>query len=280
MSTPELIAYIRQQLKMGTAKDSIKQTLSALGWAEGDLNDAFSEIEPAPIAPVDAPVASVETPVVVQELAQSTAPAEGHKGVWAVLIVFLVLLGAGGAYAAYQYDLFSSPTVPAPVPVVHKALPLQPASPVATTTPINASSTTSTANTGNAKSEIDKYGVDLFTLKQGATTVEKMLGTTKTTIIYTRTLDTIERKTMGMEVSGAKTTITITISLTAVTTLPSDIQAGEKQIAADCKVGPTSVNCVTGQKILNYMKTRCVPLTTNEAVSVCEITAVTSAVLN
>jgi|GEM_PF-4027167 len=142
MITSELKTYVQQQLGAGVAKDVIKQNLAAKGWDMRDVDDAFIAIEssqsaqtvtPAPVAQ-----ASVQTPI--QDSVQPVA-STSHKGVWMIAVVILLLLSAGSAYAAYQYDLFA---VLMPVPAV---------SPVATiTAPITDATTTPLASAIDAES--------------------------------------------------------------------------------------------------------------------------------
>jgi hypothetical protein len=123
MITPELQTYIRQQIGAGITKEVIMQNLSAKGWNVQDVNDTFLAIESE------------------QSTQAATPPvaSTSHKGMWATVIILLLLfLGAGGAYAAYAYGLFASPA-PTLIPV---ATTTESVLPVATTE--TATSTVST----------------------------------------------------------------------------------------------------------------------------------------
>lgn len=132
MITQELKAYIREQLNAGAAKEAIKSTLVKSGWSDGDLEDAFVAVagaSPAPViaaspinhmpapaqnlmrpASIVAPAQQANRmPVSAQNLMQPTA-AHSHKGTWAIVVIVLVLLIAGGAlFLASAAGLISLP---------------------------------------------------------------------------------------------------------------------------------------------------------------------------
>ncbi|MDD5721161.1 MAG: hypothetical protein PHT16_01790 [Candidatus Pacebacteria bacterium] len=91
MITPELQTYIRQQLRAGVAKDTIRQNLSVNGWNSQDLDEAFL---------------SIENPQSSQ-IVTSSVVSFGHKMMLIIVIVFLLFVGVGGAFAAYHYGLFN-----------------------------------------------------------------------------------------------------------------------------------------------------------------------------
>jgi len=137
------------------------------------------------------------------------------------------------------------------------------------------SSATSTAITSDAKSEIDKYGVDLYTLTQGMITLEKSINTKKFEITYTRTGDSVVRKAVSIDTSGGKTTLTNTIDLNFKSNLPALIKQMEDEIAANCKVTVTT-ECTQSKKALVYLKASCVSLQSNEATADCVMAAAMS----
>lgn len=126
MITQELTAYVRQQLEMGIGKDAIQKTLLDLGWVEGDIQGAIFEIERSQSAQTNTP--ALDAGISAKDPVQSA----GHKGVVAAAIVLVLLLGVGGTFAAYQYNLFSPPAV---MPIVQKALPAATAAPASSTPP-------------------------------------------------------------------------------------------------------------------------------------------------
>jgi hypothetical protein len=120
MITPELQAYIRQQLGTGTTKEVIKQNLFTQGWNEQDLSEAFLAVE------------NVQFPKAFFPPLQQSIKPKGHKGKWAIIVLVFLLVGSGSAYAAYHYGLFNkiftqNITMP---PVVTTTLPKSDISPV------------------------------------------------------------------------------------------------------------------------------------------------------
>lgn len=110
MVSSQLLDYIRQQLAAGISKEEIIKSLVANNWQVADINEAFAafpspQLTPPPV--VQAPTQNFAQPVV-----------SSHKGIWAVAVVFLLLIGAGGAFAAYQYGLFTSPVATTATPPV------------------------------------------------------------------------------------------------------------------------------------------------------------------
>jgi hypothetical protein len=149
MITPELNAYIRQQLGIGTAKDVIKKTLSEKGWSEQDLNDAFAAIETQPQSPSPQKIIPPSQPI------NQPVSSGGHKGVLAIIVVIVLLLCAGGAFAAYYFGLFATP---APA-TTNLLMPTMPAVTTASSTPSNITSIPATTistllNSGSTTMEI------------------------------------------------------------------------------------------------------------------------------
>lgn len=102
MVSLQLLDYIRQQLAAGIPKEEISKSLIASSWQVSDINEAFASISPSP-----------STQVPVQNSVQPTV--SSHKGMMPVVIVLFLLVGVGGAFAAYHYGIFTSPvatTVP------------------------------------------------------------------------------------------------------------------------------------------------------------------------
>ena len=126
MITQDLIAYIRQQIGAGILRSTIEQTLLAKGWHEQDIAEAFSVVQNSQVQPSTTPPATPTTPSTtpassmppiaqkpsqipeIKTSAQNFVMADkprGHFWVWALVIVLLLL--AGGAFAAYESGLFS-----------------------------------------------------------------------------------------------------------------------------------------------------------------------------
>jgi hypothetical protein len=215
MITQELKAYIREQLDAGVAKDAVKNTLSISGWSAQDVDDAFVAVESkAPAGPVT-PITTV-TParMPVQNLMQP-APSRSHTGMWIIAIAILLLVVAGGVFAAGYFGLIAlpflsstasstpvtmvttvsstttAPVVVPPIIISPAQSPLPAVSGASTTTSTTTiTTTTSTTTSSSSKSEIEKYGTDLFKLKQGVTTVSKSVPS-KVTIVYTKTGNTV-----------------------------------------------------------------------------------------
>lgn len=100
MHTPELIAYIKQQLAVGVTRADVSAALSASGWAQADINAAFEIVAPAPVSPQPSlPSLSREAAPVI-----TMAPASSHPRMRTLLIAsaFIVLAGGAVAYAYAQ----------------------------------------------------------------------------------------------------------------------------------------------------------------------------------
>jgi len=249
MITPELQTYVRQQLGAGVGREMIKQNLASKGWKMQDVNEVFI---------------SIENPQTEQSFLPPTK-SESHTGRWAIATIILILVSASGAYAAHYYNLITIPFLPVTTPAV----------PVATTTPTQsepAPTATSTAITNNIKSEIDKYGVDLYILAQGTTVLEKTIDAKKFELTYTRTIDSVVRKVIEIGVSGGKTTLTSTIDLNSKDALLEMIKQIENEITANCNTTET-IECTQSKKALSYLKTNCLSAGSNEERGTCIMTA-------
>ena len=142
MVSPQLLDYIRQQLAAGVSKEEISKALIANSWQVVDINEALAAFpSPQLVTPPPVVQAPIQNPV-------QPAISRGHKGVWATVIVLLLLVGAGGAYAAYQYGLFTSPTITTtvvlPSPVANTAV-------STTSLPENSSASSTTQQSFNTK---------------------------------------------------------------------------------------------------------------------------------
>jgi hypothetical protein len=61
MVNPELVKYIKDELLIGSDLETIKNKLVIAGWAEGDINQAFSQVNVVQSATAISPVSSVST---------------------------------------------------------------------------------------------------------------------------------------------------------------------------------------------------------------------------
>ena len=143
----------------------------------------------------------------------------------------------------------------------------------------NIESTTVKPTTNQVKSEIDKYDVELYTLRQGVTSVSKIIDGINRTITYTRSMNSIERKVNFSRPDGSSNTLTATIDLDAKDKLPAAINEMEDEFARDCKNASTK-ECSASKMTLDYIKANCVAIQTNEEVSACMIAGVMSAWAN
>jgi hypothetical protein len=123
MITPELLSYIREQLKAGSVRDTITQSLTASGWKAEDINAAFislgvaaesaapaqpaapQEIHyPPVVAPATSAAAEPAASPVTAQPAQSARPRRSFARIFFITLIILVVLGiAGGvAYAFFE----------------------------------------------------------------------------------------------------------------------------------------------------------------------------------
>lgn len=109
MVTDSLLTYIKQQLAKGTAREIIEKNLLAAGWRNEDVIAAFNQtgVTPATSFVQTSAQASpvVNSPIIQASSIQSTEPSKSLGRIIPKLIILLllVLLGAGGAYAYFNY---------------------------------------------------------------------------------------------------------------------------------------------------------------------------------
>ncbi len=133
-----------------------------------------------------------------------------------------------------------------------------------TTMVVAKATTTATVIPTKKQSEIDKYGVDLFTLKEGTTTkiISSSLGETVT---YVKNNDSVFRK-YEKKNKNESTSSSATISLIAKAYLEDMIS----KIETECKpTNFTSTDCTKIKKAYDHLVTNCRPLVKNEEISSC-----------
>lgn len=200
MITPELKTYIRQQLGAGVAQDAIRKNLFAKAWDMQDVDDAFVAIASENPQSAQAPVTQ-QTPATqsaqqpAQEFVQPIKP-QSHKGIWATaIILILILLCAAGAYAAYAYGMFTPFT---PIPAIQ---------PVATTTPTQSDSvsTSATTTTPNTNPE------DFVPKDSGISATSSVKASEDTTIIVTDKNSPIEGARVFIPKNSAKNDLEVEV---------------------------------------------------------------------
>lgn len=118
MVNPQIFAYIREQTTAGVAREEISKALITAGWQLSDINDALAaSLNPQPVQKTVVTPPVVQTPVQMPAQTPVQTPARsmsqpvnshGHRWVWAIVSIVLLLIIAGGAFAAYRYGVFTS----------------------------------------------------------------------------------------------------------------------------------------------------------------------------
>ncbi len=105
MTTPELLAYIRDEMGKGVPRENIEKVLTDTGWSPADVAEAFNVISsPVPITPVPM---MTPTPTLMSTQPTYSQPAYvapvAHKSkLWLyVSILILLVIGGGAGYAYY-----------------------------------------------------------------------------------------------------------------------------------------------------------------------------------
>lgn len=103
MINPQLLDYVRQQLAAGVSKDAVKKALATQRWNEQDVNEVFTTIErPTPTSPPQ-PVTQTPTTPINQPI--SVQPKKFSRSlIFLGVIVLILILGAGSAYAFYKFN--------------------------------------------------------------------------------------------------------------------------------------------------------------------------------
>jgi len=208
-----------------------------------------------------------------------------NKLIISIIVGVILVALVGRAIWAYQQMKAEEaradniPTViTTTVPELDKVISPVTTAPVVTLT-LPVLTTTVKSISSQIKSEIDRYGVDLYKLKQGITTVEKKIDGKSGKVVYTRNKNEIERKVSMSLTSGGKETLTTTIDLDYKEKLLAGIKQMEAEAAAGCKNSSTK-ECAEGVTVLNSLKTVCLPLQKNEEIGMCIIGAVMGSAMN
>lgn len=144
---------------------------------------------------------------------------------------------------------------------------------VATSTPqpiVNQVKTATTVSVSkpivnNVKTETDKYGVDLYILKQGSTKITKKIDGKSVNVTYTRTNNSVKRDVQDAD----GWTTSVTIDLDMKDKLPTKIKEMENDFVTQCKDTPTDKECLDFKGVIDYIKANCVNLKTNEETGYC-----------
>lgn len=283
MPNEEILKYIKDSLSQNYTKDQISQSLHDAGWGNDQVEEAFRSVQSSPGGTPTQPqgqgfsgISSNYAPE--QAKTQSATP----KSMLPMAIIAGVVLVATGIGATF-WVLTKKDTTPSLLPTEQALFP------EATTTGQNPqveqqvevlAATSSIQKSGAAtpssqvlKSEIDRYGVDLYKLKQGVTTVEKKIDGESTKIAYTRSKNEIERKVVTLGSDGGKGTLTSTIDLDFKEKLLAIIKEMETHANTDCKNVSTK-DCTDNKIALEGLKTICAPLKTNEDMGMCMVAVV------
>ncbi len=103
MANQELLDYLKQFLKNGQSLEVIKEKLLGIGWSEADINAAISELNL--LKPGEESRSVVQTGVRTPNvLGAESTPAHSKLGKILSLVVAILILGGGGAYAYYFYS--------------------------------------------------------------------------------------------------------------------------------------------------------------------------------
>lgn len=112
MITQELRDYVRQQFDSGVSVDALRQTLLSSGWSAQDVDDVLyvmghsvSSQGVAGTVPAVPDITSDQEPVA--QPIQQTGYRRGLT-IAAAIGVLVLLIGAGSAFAAYRFGLFST----------------------------------------------------------------------------------------------------------------------------------------------------------------------------
>ncbi|MHB8710073.1 MAG: hypothetical protein ACYC6X_00790 [Minisyncoccota bacterium] len=103
MTTPEQIAYIRQQLAAGVTRRDITDLLAQSGWARADIDEAFAIVAPEPVPAVTSPVARLAPTGTQSAQVQAIAPASSGRRPIILIIAAGALIAILGGTVVYAY---------------------------------------------------------------------------------------------------------------------------------------------------------------------------------
>ncbi|MBI2409827.1 hypothetical protein HYV30_02170 [Candidatus Kaiserbacteria bacterium] len=122
MITEALLTYVREQLANGSSRETVENNLRANGWTDPDIAQAFA---PAPTLSQTEPKAQpVYSPITAPAGTVLVSPKPSSRS-WRNLIIAgaCILVGGGGAFAAYQYRdlLFPAPLQQSPQEILQNS---------------------------------------------------------------------------------------------------------------------------------------------------------------
>lgn len=264
MVTQELLDYIKTALASGQSREAITQALIQNGWAAGDVQEGLTAVtgEVVPLqqsqeAVTHTPTQPQETTSVNSGYAQAqpenqirpqNAPTRSILPMAIIAGTAVIIVGIAATFWILTKNSTDSSQL-----AVEQTTPVK-----ATTTDQNPQVLATTSSQAQL-SEIDKYGVDLYALKQGETKTTVEIGGKPTVVTYTRKDKIIERCISG----GCSE-----IDLDAKINLEKKLAELDATIKSKCTAGSTHPDCSSAPLIYKEMKT-CSSFQKSEDISRC-----------
>lgn len=288
MVNQELLDYIKAALASGQSREAITQALVQNGWDSADAQEGLTIVtgEPMPLRPSQETI--VHTPPQTQEINSAGSVSNSYvqaqpenqvrpqvastRSILPMAIIAgtaVIIVGIGVMFLI----LTKNSTTPSQL-AIEQTIPVK-----ATTTDQNPQVLATTSSQAQL-SEIDKYGVDLYALKQGETTIEKKIDGESGKITYTRSKNEIKRKVVISYANGGKETLTATIDLDSKEKLLVLMEKGEAFLGSVFCKDSSVKECADSKVGLNYLKINCLVLQKNEEIGMCLVAATLSAETN
>lgn len=268
MPNEEILKYIKDCLSKNYTKEQIKQSLIQAGWGNSQIEEALLSVQNT-VATVSTPPLPKETSPVINSYAPEkdkvsiakefaeAKPAVSSRSILPLAIIAgtaVIIVGIGITFWILTKNTVSSSQLATD----------QSASSQATTTNQNSQlaqqvEVKSATSTQTQLSEIDKYGVDLYTLKQGETKITAEVSNKSTAVTYTRKDKIVERCVSG----GCSE-----IDLNARANLETKLAELDATIKSKCTAGSTHPDCSSAPLIYKEMKT-CSSFQKSEDISRC-----------
>lgn len=255
MVTQELLDYIKTALASGQSREAIMQTLIQNGWEAADAQEGLTAVtgEPIPLRPVQETI--IHTPPQTQETNNAGSVSNGYAQPDnqvrtpsthpRSILPMAIIAGTAVIIMAIGVSLW----------ILTKSITPTDQSPQLTQQ-VEVKTTTSTQA---QLSEIDKYGVDLYTVKQGETKITAKIDNKPAVVIYTRKNNVVERCISG----GCSE-----IDLDAKLNLEKKLAELDGIIKSKCTGSNLHEDCDIAPLIYKDMK-ECLPLQKSEDISVC-----------